>query len=140
MTLIEAMFGKARAGGVGPALPKLVVEGWRDRVLTPPAMLTRWSLHEPLMRDPASAIAMGNAASRGCWRSSSLDTESGRIAKSHRVSLSISRCGEDQGGGRLRGVALHLNIRTNASRWPACEQKAGNPAASAPRYRSADRQ
>jgi mannosyltransferase len=94
LTLIEAMSVGAALVASRAGAAELVVEDGVTGVLTPPGDV------EPLMRDPASAIAMGIRAQSRVLAKFSLDTEAAGIAKVYR-SLTIPSpvAGEDQGGG-----------------------------------------
>src|ERR1700716_1336014 len=100
LTLLEeiAAGGALVAARAGAA--DLVVEDGATGVLTPPGEVDALvAALEPLMRDPASAIAMGIRAQWRVLEKFSLDVEAAAIAKVYR-SLTIPSpvAGEDQGG------------------------------------------
>jgi len=87
---------------------ELVVENGVTGVLTPPGDVDALvAALEPLMRDPASAIAMGIRAQSRVLAKFSLDTEAAGSRKSIAVSLFHPPSPDGQGEGRLRGARLH---------------------------------
>jgi mannosyltransferase len=85
LTLIEAMSAGAALVASRAGAAELVVEDGVTGVLTPPGdvdALVR--ALEPLMRDPASAEAMGEAARARVLEKFSLDAEAAAIAKIYR--------------------------------------------------------
>jgi mannosyltransferase len=89
LTLIEAMSVGAALVASRAGAAELVVEDGVTGVLTPPGDVDALvAALEPLMRDPASAIAMGIRAQSRVLAKFSLDTEAAGIAKIYR-SLTI---------------------------------------------------
>jgi mannosyltransferase len=86
LTLIEAMSSGAALVASRAGAAELVVEDGVTGVLTPPgdvdALVTAL---EPLMRDPASAAAMGARARERVLAKFSLDAEASRIAEVYRA-------------------------------------------------------
>ena len=71
LTLIEAMSSGAALVASRAGAAEFVVEDGVTGVLTPPGDVDALvAALEPLMRDPASANAMGERARRVCWRNS----------------------------------------------------------------------
>ena len=71
LTLIEAMASGAALVAARAGAAEFVVEDGVTGVLTPPGDADALAAAlEPLMRDPASATAMGSGRGRGCWKSS----------------------------------------------------------------------
>src|SRR6266481_4980351 len=89
LTLIEAMSVGAALVATRAGAAEFVVEDGVTGVLTPPGDVDALvAALEPLMRDPASAIAMGIRAQSRVLAKFSLDTEAAGIAKIYR-SLTI---------------------------------------------------
>jgi mannosyltransferase len=86
LTLIEAMAAGAALVASRAGAAELVVENGVSGVLTPPgdvdALVTAL---EPLMRDPLSAVAMGERARARVLAQFSLDAEANRIAEVYRA-------------------------------------------------------
>ena len=86
MTLIEAMSVGAALVASRAGAAELVIEDGVTGVLTPPgdvdALVTAL---EPLMRDPAAAVAMGERARARVLEKFSLDAEAGGIAEVYRT-------------------------------------------------------
>ena len=86
LTLIEAMSVGAALVASRAGAAELVVEDGVTGVLTPPGDVDALvAAVEPLMRDPASAIAMGIRAQAGVLAKFSLDAEANRIAEVYRA-------------------------------------------------------
>jgi len=86
LTLIEAMSVGAALVASRAGAAELVVEDGVTGVLTPPGDVDALvAALEPLMRDPASAIAMGIRAQAGVLAKFSLDAEANRIAEVYRA-------------------------------------------------------
>jgi mannosyltransferase len=86
LTLIEAMSVGAALVASRAGAAELVVEDGVTGVLTPPGDVDALvAALEPLMRDPASAIAMGIRAQGGVLAKFSLDAEANRIAEVYRA-------------------------------------------------------
>jgi mannosyltransferase len=89
LTLIEAMSVGAALVASRAGAAELVVEDGVSGVLTPPGDVDALvAALEPLMRDPASAIAMGIRAQARVLTKFSLNAEATRIAEIYR-NLSI---------------------------------------------------
>jgi len=101
LTLIEAMSVGAALVASRAGAAELVVEDGVTGVLTPPGDVDALvAALEPLMRDPASAIAMGIRAQSRVLAKFSLDTEAAGIAKIYRsLAIPASLAGEAQGEG-----------------------------------------
>src|ERR1700726_1918473 len=85
LTLIEAMSVGAALVTSRAGAAELVVEDGSTGVLTPPGDVDALvAALEPLMRDPASAIAMGIRAQARVLAKFSLDAEASRIAEIYR--------------------------------------------------------
>lgn len=85
LTLIEAMSAGAALVASRAGAAELVVEQGVTGVLTPPGDVDALAMAlEPLMRDPASAEAMGERARARVLQKFSLDTEANRIAEVYR--------------------------------------------------------
>src|ERR1700719_1341643 len=86
LTLIEAMSVGAALVASRAGAAELVVEDGVTGALTPPGDVDALvAALEPLMRDPASAIAMGIRAQAGVLAKFSLDAEANRIAEVYRA-------------------------------------------------------
>src|ERR1700676_4345856 len=86
LTLIEAMAVGAALVASRAGAAELVVEDGVTGVLTPPGDVDALvAALEPLMRDPASAIAMGIRAQARVLAKFSLEAEANRIAKVYRA-------------------------------------------------------
>jgi mannosyltransferase len=86
LTLIEAMSVGAALVASRAGAAELVVEDGVTGVLTPPGDVDALvAALEPLMRDPASAIAMGIRAQARVLAKFSLDAEANRIAEVYRA-------------------------------------------------------
>jgi mannosyltransferase len=86
LTLIEAMSTGAALVASRAGAAELVVEGGVTGVLTPPGDVDALvAALEPLMRDAASATAMGERARARVLEKFSLDTEADRIAEVYRA-------------------------------------------------------
>src|SRR6201995_731318 len=86
LTLIEAMSVGAALVASRAGAAELVVEDGATGVLTPPGDADALAAAlEPLMRDPASAVAMGARARQRVLRKFSLDAEAEGIAKVYRT-------------------------------------------------------
>ena len=86
LTLIEAMSVGAALVASRAGAAELVVEDGVTGVLTPPGDVDALvAALEPLMRDPASAIAMGIRAQAQVLAKFSLDAEANRIAEVYRA-------------------------------------------------------
>src|ERR1700730_16604867 len=86
LTLIEAMAVGAALVASRAGAAELVVEDGVTGVLTPPGDVDALvAALEPLMRDPASAIAMGIRAQARVLAKFSLDAEANRIAEVYRA-------------------------------------------------------
>jgi mannosyltransferase len=82
LTLIEAMAAGAALVASRAGAAELVVEDGVTGVLTPPGDVDALvAALEPLMRDPASAMAMGEAARARVLKKFSLDAEAAAIAE-----------------------------------------------------------
>src|SRR4030088_460009 len=109
LTLIEAMSVGAALVASRAGAAELVVEDGVTGVLTPPGDVDALvAALEPLMRDPAAAIAMGIRAQARGLAKFSLDTKANRIAEVYRA---------------LVGA---ITSATNASRSPPEKRKPGN--------------
>jgi mannosyltransferase len=85
LTLIEAMAAGAALVASRAGAAELVVEDGVTGVLTPPGDVDALvAALEPLMRDPASAAAMGEAARARVLEKFSLDAEAAAIAEIYR--------------------------------------------------------
>jgi mannosyltransferase len=85
LTLIEAMSVGAALVASRAGAAELVVEHGVTGVLTPPGDVDALEAAlEPLMRDPASAVAMGERGRARVLEKFSLDAEAGRIAEIYR--------------------------------------------------------
>ena len=86
LTLIEAMSSGAALVASRAGAAELVVEDGVSGVLTPPGDVDALvAALEPLMGDPASAIAMGERARARVLAQFSLDAEANRIAEVYRT-------------------------------------------------------
>jgi mannosyltransferase len=86
LTLIEAMSSGAALVAARAGAAELVVEDGVSGVLTPPGDVEALvSALEPLMRDPASSMAMGARARARVLAEFSLDAEANRIAGVYRT-------------------------------------------------------
>jgi mannosyltransferase len=86
LTLIEAMSVGAALVASRAGAAELVVDDGVTGVLTPPGDVDALvAALEPLMRDPASCVAMGRRARARVLEKFSLDAEAGRIAEVYRV-------------------------------------------------------
>ncbi len=86
LTLIEAMSSGAALVASRAGAAELVVEHGVTGVLTPPGDVDALvAALEPLMRDPAAAIAMGERARRRVVAEFSLDAEAEKIAEVYRT-------------------------------------------------------
>jgi mannosyltransferase len=86
LTLIEAMSVGAALVASRAGAAELVVEDGVTGVLTPPDDVDALvAALEPLMRDPASAMAMGIRARAGVLAKFSLDAEANKIAEVYRA-------------------------------------------------------
>jgi mannosyltransferase len=86
LTLIEAMAAGAALVASRAGAAELVVEDGVSGVLTPPGDVDALvAALEPLMRDPASAMAMGERARARVLAKFSLDAEANRIAEVYRT-------------------------------------------------------
>jgi mannosyltransferase len=86
LTLIEAMAVGAALVAARAGAAELVVEDGITGVLTPPGEADALvAALEPLMRDPASAVAMGARARQSVLEKFSLDAEAAGIAKVYRT-------------------------------------------------------
>ncbi|HEX5232610.1 MAG TPA: glycosyltransferase family 4 protein [Bradyrhizobium sp.] len=86
LTLIEAMSVGAALVASRAGAAELVVDDGVTGVLTPPGDVDALvAALEPLMRDPASCVAMGRRARSRVLEKFSLDAEAGRIAEVYRV-------------------------------------------------------
>src|ERR1019366_9888664 len=86
LTLIEAMSAGAELVASRAGAAELVVEDGVTGVLTPPRDLVALvAALEPLMRDPASAAAMGERGRARVLEKFSLDAEADRIAEVYRA-------------------------------------------------------
>lgn len=86
LTLIEAMSVGAALVASRAGAAELVVEDGVTGVLTPPGDVDALvAALEPLMRDPASAVAMGTRARKRVLEKFSLDAEAAGIAKVYRT-------------------------------------------------------
>jgi mannosyltransferase len=91
LTLIEAMAAGAALVASRAGAAELVVEDGVTGVLTPPADVDALvAALEPLMRDPASALAMGERGRARVLAKFSLDAEAGAIAAVYRTLTSSS--------------------------------------------------
>src|SRR6266571_3917374 len=101
LTLIEAMSVGAALVASRAGAAELVVEDGVTGVLTPPGDVDALvAALEPLMRDPASAIAMGIRAQSRVLAKFSLDTEAAGIAKIYRsLTIPSAVAGAGQGEG-----------------------------------------
>ena len=81
LTLIEAMSSGAALVAARAGAAEFVVEDGVTGVLTPPGDVEALvAALEPLMRDPAAAIAMGRTGARACVEKFSLEAEANAIA------------------------------------------------------------
>jgi mannosyltransferase len=86
LTLIEAMAAGAALVASRAGAAELVVEDGVTGVLTPPGDVDALvAALEPLMRDPASAAAMGDRGRARVLEKFSLDAEANRIAEIYRA-------------------------------------------------------
>jgi mannosyltransferase len=86
LTLIEAMSAGAALVASRAGAAELVVEDGVTGVLTPPGdVVALVAALEPLMRDPASAAAMGERGRARVLEKFSLDAEADRIAEVYRA-------------------------------------------------------
>jgi mannosyltransferase len=86
LTLIEAMSAGAALVASRAGAAELVVEDGVSGVLTPPGDVDALvAALEPLMRDPASATAMGERARKRVEEEFSLDAEANKIADVYRA-------------------------------------------------------
>jgi mannosyltransferase len=86
LTLLEAMSSGAALVASRAGAAELVVEDGVTGVLTPPGDVDAMvAALEPLLRDPASAVAMGVRARARVVEKFSLDAEAGRIAEVYRT-------------------------------------------------------
>ncbi|MDE2379198.1 glycosyltransferase family 4 protein [Bradyrhizobium sp.] len=86
LTLIEAMAAGAALVASRAGAAELVVEDGVTGVLTPPGDVDALAAAlEPLMRDPASALAMGERGRERVMKNFSLDAEARRIGDVHRA-------------------------------------------------------
>jgi len=86
LTLIEAMSAGAALVASRAGAAELVVEDGVTGILTPPGDVDALvAALEPLMRDPASAIAMGERGRARVLEKFSLDVEANRIADVYRT-------------------------------------------------------
>ncbi|MEA2939594.1 MAG: mannosyltransferase [Bradyrhizobium sp.] len=86
LTLLEAMSSGAALVASRAGAAELVVKDGVTGVLTPPGDADALvAALEPLMRDPAAAIAMGERARQGVVAEFSLDAEANRIADVYRT-------------------------------------------------------
>jgi mannosyltransferase len=86
LTLIEAMSSGAALVASRAGAAELVVEDGVSGVLTPPGDVDALvAALEPLMRDPATAMAMGDRARQRVIAEFSLDAEANRIAEVYRA-------------------------------------------------------
>jgi mannosyltransferase len=101
LTLIEAMSVGAALVASRAGAAELVVEDGVTGVLTPPGDVDALvAALEPLMRDPASAIAMGIRAQSRVLAKFSLEAEAAGIAKVYRsLAIPASLAGDGQGDG-----------------------------------------
>jgi mannosyltransferase len=88
LTLLEAMSSAAALVASRAGAAELVVEDGVSGVLTPPGDVDALvAALEPLMRDPASATAMGEHARKRVVEEFSLDAEANKIADVYRTLL-----------------------------------------------------
>jgi mannosyltransferase len=86
LTLLEAMSSGAALVASRAGAAELVVEDGVSGVLTPPGDVDALvAALEPLLRDPASAAAMGERARKRVVEKFSLDTEANKIAEVYRA-------------------------------------------------------
>jgi mannosyltransferase len=86
LTLLEAMSVGAALVASRAGAAELVVEDRVTGVLTPPGDVTALvTALEPLLRDPASAVAIGERARRRVVDKFSLDAEANKIAEVYRA-------------------------------------------------------
>jgi mannosyltransferase len=86
LTLIEAMSAGAALVASRAGAAELVVEDGVTGILTPPGAVDALvAALEPLMRDPASAVAMGERGRARVIEKFSLDAEATRIAEVYRT-------------------------------------------------------
>jgi mannosyltransferase len=101
LTLIEAMAVGAALVASRAGAAELVVEDGVTGVLTPPGDVEALvAALEPLMRDPASATAMGARARERVLANFSLDAEANRIAEVYRglsIPSLLAREGQEKG-------------------------------------------
>ena len=108
LTLIEAMSAGAALVASRAGAAELVVEDGVTGVLTPPGDVDALvAALEPLMRDPASAAAMGERGRARVLEKFSLDAEANRIARG------------------LSHAGLSHRLRHERVEIAACEQEAG---------------
>ena len=121
LTLIEAMSSGAALVAARAGAAEFVVEDGVTGVLTPPGDVDALvAALEPLMRDPASANAMGERARERVVQKFSLDAEANAIAAVYQHA----------------GLSHHL--RDEGIEIAACKQEAWEaPRPAPPRYRSA---
>jgi mannosyltransferase len=91
LTLLEAMSSGAALVASRAGAAELVVEGGVSGVLTPPGDVDALVLAlEPLLRDPASAAAMGARARARIVEKFSLDAEASKIAEVYQALMQVT--------------------------------------------------
>jgi mannosyltransferase len=91
LTLIEALSAGAALVASRAGAAELVIEDGVSGVLTPPGDVDALAAAlEPLMRDPASAAAMGERARERVVEKFSLDVEANRIAEVYRSIMPVA--------------------------------------------------